>query len=170
MDAFRAGGSLHTNQPPFNLFERGIEDDVLPYCIEHDVTTLTYGALCRGLLTGKFSKDADFEGDDLRQNDPKFADDARFAQYLDAVERLDQYARDHYGKEVIHLAVRWLLDRPGVGIALWGARIPSQLDAIDEVFGWSLGEDDFEAIDAILDECIDDPVGPEFMAPPAREQ
>ena len=168
MDAFRGAAPLHVEQPPFNLFERGIEEDVLPYCIEHDITTLTYGALCRGLLSGKFDRDADFEGDDLRQNDPKFADGERFAQYLDAVDQLDSYARDTYGKRVIHLAVRWLLDRPGVGVALWGARVPSQLDAIEDVFGWELGDDDFAAIDAILDECIDDPVGPEFMAPPAR--
>jgi len=70
---------------------------------------------------------------------------------------------------VIHLAVRWLLDQPGVGVALWGARHPEQLAPIREVIGWSLGKSDFAAIDAILRENIRNPVGPEFMAPPDRE-
>jgi aryl-alcohol dehydrogenase-like predicted oxidoreductase len=70
---------------------------------------------------------------------------------------------------VIHLAVRWLLDQPGVGAALWGARRPDQLTPINEVSGWKLSENDFEAIDAILRESIRHPVGPEFMAPPTRK-
>src|SRR5258707_6746666 len=82
--------------------------------------------------------------------------------------KLDAYAREHFGKRVIHLAVRWLLDQPGVGIALWGARRPAQLAAIKEVAGWSLTKEDFTAVDAILRESIRNPVGPEFMAPPAR--
>jgi aryl-alcohol dehydrogenase-like predicted oxidoreductase len=88
---------------------------------------------------------------------------------LDAATKLDAYAREHFGKRVIHLAVRWLLDQPGVGVALWGARRPEQLAPIKEVAGWSLSETDFAAIDAILRETIRHPVGPEFMAPPARE-
>jgi aryl-alcohol dehydrogenase-like predicted oxidoreductase len=70
---------------------------------------------------------------------------------------------------VIQLAVRWLLDQPGVGVALWGARRPEQLTAIHDVSGWSLKKGDYAAIDAILRENIRNPVGPEFMAPPARQ-
>jgi aryl-alcohol dehydrogenase-like predicted oxidoreductase len=103
-----------------------------------------------------------------KTSDPKFQQ-PHFAEYLNAATRLDAYAREHFGKRVIHLAVRWLLDQPGVGIALWGARRPEQLAAIKEVAGWSLTKDDFTAIDAILRESIRNPVGPEFMAPPARE-
>jgi aryl-alcohol dehydrogenase-like predicted oxidoreductase len=127
---------------------------------------LTYGALCRGLLSGKLREDAQFEGDDLRLTDPKFQP-PRYSQYLTAVSRLDQFARQRYGKRVIHLAVRWLLDQ-GATAALWGARHPSQLQPIDEVFGWSLDTDAKTEIERILRESITDPVGPEFMAPPPR--
>ena len=105
-------------------------------------------------------------GDDLRLTDPKFQP-LRYAQYLAAVRRLDQFARQHYGKRVIHLAVRWLLDK-GATAALWGARHPGQLQPIDEVFGWSLDAAAKAEIDRILRESITDPVGPEFMAPPPR--
>jgi|SRR5436309_4713259 len=169
MARFEAVSPLHTIQPPYNLFEREIERDVLPYALRRGITALTYGALCRGLLSGAMRIDRQFAKDDMRKTtDPKFQQ-PHFAEYLDAANKLDVYAREHFGKRVIHLAARWLLDQPGVGIALWGARRPEQLAPINEVSGLPLTKDDFAAIDGILRESIRNPVGPEFMAPPARE-
>jgi aryl-alcohol dehydrogenase-like predicted oxidoreductase len=169
MDLFRREAPLHTAQPPFNLFERQAENDVLPYCQENGIATLTYGVLCRGLLSGRMRADTQFVGDDLRKFDPKFSE-PRYAQYLKAVELLDGLAQEHYGKRVIHLALRWALDQPGVSIPLWGARRPEQLEPTVEILGWSLEAKDLAEIDAILNGAVQDPVGPEFMAPPAREQ
>jgi aryl-alcohol dehydrogenase-like predicted oxidoreductase len=169
MARFRAVAPLHTIQPPYNLFEREIERSVLPFALGRGLTSLTYGALCRGLLSGAMRADRQFAKDDMRKTtDPKFQA-PHFAEYLNAVSMLDTFARENYGKRVIHLAVRWLLDQPGVGVALWGARRPEQLAPIREVIGWSLGKSDFAAIDAILRKNIRNSVGPEFMAPPARE-
>jgi aryl-alcohol dehydrogenase-like predicted oxidoreductase len=165
MDAFRAVSPLHTAQPPYNLFERGIERDVLPYCRTQGIVTLAYGALCRGLLSGRMTADTRFDGDDLRKADPKFQM-PRFRQYLRAVEQLDRFARDNYGKRVIHLALRWVLDRAATNIALWGARRPDQLSPLRDVIGWHLDDAAMAEIDAILSKTISDPVGPEFMAPP----
>ena len=109
IERFRCVAKLHVVQPPYNLFEREMEVELLPYCRQAALTTLTYGALCRGLLSGKLQEDVHFDGDDLRLTDPKFRL-PRFAQYLTAVRHLDQFARDRYGKRVIHMAVRWLLD------------------------------------------------------------
>ncbi|MCF8228232.1 MAG: aldo/keto reductase [Bacteroidales bacterium] len=167
MEQFRAGGPLHVNEPPFNLFERKIEEDVLPYCKKNEIRTLGYGALCRGLLSGKMSQDREFKGDDLRKYDPKFQG-KQFEQYLNAVKKLDTFARKNYGKQVIHLAVRWILDQ-GISTALWGARRPKQLEAIDQVSGWHIDDDAMQEIDQILKETIKDPVGPEFMGPPSQE-
>jgi aryl-alcohol dehydrogenase-like predicted oxidoreductase len=166
IEQFRRSAPLHVVQPPYNLFERDIEAELLPYCRRSNLATLTYGALCRGLLSGKLQADAQFQGDDLRLTDPKFRQ-RRYSQYLAAVRRLDQFARDRYGKPVIHLAVRWLLDQ-GATTALWGARHPGQLQPIDEVVGWSLDTAAKAEIDRILRESVTDPVGPEFMAPPPR--
>lgn len=167
MDELQKTVPLHSLQPPYNLFEREIEQEVLPYCRENGIATITYGGLCRGLLTGKMREDTQFTGDDLRKNDPKFQGD-RYRQYLKAVAELDAFARERYQKNVLALALRWLVDQPGVTTALWGARRPEQLDPVGEIDGWSLDEDAMAAIDDILARCIDDPVGPEFMAPPTR--
>jgi aryl-alcohol dehydrogenase-like predicted oxidoreductase len=167
MEEFRKVAPLHTAQPPYNLFERAIEQDVLPYCRDRDIAVLAYGSLCRGLLSGSMSKSSQFTGDDLRKNDPKFLA-PRFEQYLAAVEKLDQFAREHYGRRVIQLAVRWVLDRGERNIALWGARRADQLAPIADVAGWHIDSSAMAQIDQILQETIRDPVGPEFMAPPDR--
>ena len=167
MDLFRQVAPLHSAQPPYNLFEREAEERVLPYCLWHGIATLTYGALCRGLLSGRMRADTRFGGDDLRRTDPKFQP-PRYAQYLRAVATLEHLARARYERSVLALAVRWVLDQPGVQVALWGARSPEQLDPLDEVMGWSLDADTMRTIDAILRGIVIAPVGPEFMAPPAR--
>jgi aryl-alcohol dehydrogenase-like predicted oxidoreductase len=166
MERFRRVAPLHVLQPPYNLFERGIEPDILPYCRKHNIATFGYGALCRGLLSGRMRVDSKFEGDDLRRSDPKFQQ-PRFAQYLAAVERLDRFAQQRFGKRVIHLAIRWMLDQ-GITTALWGARHPGQLQPVDEVSGWWLDAPAKAEIDSILNATVSQPIGPEFMAPPAR--
>jgi aryl-alcohol dehydrogenase-like predicted oxidoreductase len=166
MERFRRVAPLHVLQSPFNLFERQIENDALPYCRNNNIATLGYSALCRGLLTGRMRPDTAFKGDDLRRTDPKFVE-PRYSQYLSAVRQLDRLAEDRFGKRVIQLAVRWMLDR-GITAALWGARHPSQLAPVDGVSGWHLDDAAMAEIDRILRDTITDPVGPEFMAPPSR--
>jgi aryl-alcohol dehydrogenase-like predicted oxidoreductase len=168
IEAFRAVAPVHVIQSPYNLFERGIEDNVLPYARRHGLTVFGYGALCRGLLSGRMRRDTRFTGDDLRQSDPKFQPH-RYGQYLEAVAALDRLARQRYGRTVLALAVRWILDQ-GISVALWGARKPEQLAPIGEVIGWHVDLDTRAMIDRILAETITDPVGPDFMAPPARPE
>lgn len=166
MEAFRAVAGLDAVQPPYNLFEREIEADVLPYAKGAGLTVLSYGALCRGLLSGKITAATRFEGDDLRKSDPKFQAPRR-AQYLAAVGELDALARQRFGKTVLALALRWVLDQ-GPTIALWGARRPDQLDPVGDVEGWHVDDETRSDIDAILKRTIIDPVSPAFMAPPDK--
>jgi len=167
MDEFRKVAPLHAAQPPYNLFEREIDRDVLPYCRDRDIALLAYGSLCRGLLSGRMSEASAFSGDDLRKSDPKFQA-PRFAQYLTAVKQLDRLAKERFGKRVIDLAVRWVLDRNKMNIALWGARRADQLSPIGDALGWQIDSQVMAEIDQILRKSIKDPVGPEFMAPPER--
>lgn len=162
--ALDAGRPL-SNQIPWNVFEREVEAEIVPFCREHGLGILAYGAICRGLLTGKFRADATFPEGDLRRADPRFQQ-PRFGQYLAAIERFRPiaYAR---GKTLAQLAVRWLLDRPGVTVALWGARSPRQIEEAAGATGWNLSEGERAGIDRILAETVRDPIGPAFMAPPA---
>ena len=167
METWRRVAPLHSTQPPYNIFEREIEKDVLPYALNQKLIVLSYGAICRGLLSGKMSRARKFEGDDLRLQDPKFLE-PRYSQYLAAVDLLAKHAEANYGKSVLAFAVRWILDRGETMTALWGARNAAQLDQVEEAFGWQISADDYTAVEEILRKTIQDPVGPEFMAPPNR--
>ncbi len=168
MERFRAVAPLASDQPPYNLFERGIDAEILPWCASHGVAVICYSSLCRSLLGGRLRAETAFPEGDIRRVDPKFQP-PRFAQYLDAVERLDRFARERYGKTVAELAVRWVLDRPGVSVALWGAKRPEQLDAVAGVMGWRLDAEAMTTIDGIVADCVPDPVGPEYLTPGTRD-
>jgi len=168
MQEFRSFAPLASNQPPYNLFEREIDGSVLPWCETNGVTVLTYSSLCRSLLGGRVHRGMKFDEKDIRSVDPKFQE-PRFSQYMTAVERLGEFARTRYDKSVVELAARWVLDRPGVSVALWGAKRPDQLDAIAGVVGWNLDAGAMAEIDRIVAESVADPVGPEYLTPKARE-
>ncbi len=168
MAEFQAVAPLHASQPPINLFEREAQESIVPYCRKHEVAVLAWSALCRSLLTGKIRADQTFPENDIRSADPKFQP-PRLAQYVAAVDALDRYAQEHYGKRVLHLALRWLLDQPDVSVALWGARRPEQLAPVEEIFGWKLTAVDMQAIDRIVCETVKDPVGPEYLKPGLRQ-
>ena len=156
-------GPVHSLQPPYNLFERGVESELLPFCREKGIATLGYGGLCRGLLTGKFSGDEKFPKGDLRRADPKFKPD-RFKQYTKAVEAMKKIATK-YQKTVAQLALRWALRPEGVTTIIAGARTAKQAEDNAGVSDWRIAPEDLQKIEDILAKHIKTPVGPEFMAP-----
>lgn len=164
MEEFKKHAPLHSLQSPYNLFERKIEEEELPYCLQKKIAVLGYGSLCRGLLSGKMEKRRKFTGDDLRKTDPKFQE-PHYSSYLRAAKRLEKWAQEKHKKSLLALAFRFALDE-GVDVALWGARRPGQLEGIETIWGWKLRPDDFTEIDEILEETIPTIIGPEFMAPP----
>ncbi len=154
-------------QPPYNLFERDIEEALLPLCKEKGWTTLTYSPLCRGLLSGRMTIETQFPAGDLRRIDPKFSA-LMLPQYLKAVNDIDAWAQKEYGKSVTHLAARWLLDQPQVHVVLWGARKPEHLDAIDAILGWALDEKAIKTLETFVNAAVKTPVRMGVMPPPMR--
>jgi Aldo/keto reductase family len=164
MDAFRTVARLDAVQPAYNLFERDIEADVLPLPKAQASRFWATARFTAAFSAEEWAPRRPSRGDDLRKVDPKFQGE-RFRQYLAAVDELKKLARDRFGKSVLALALRWVLDQ-GPTIAPWGARHPEQLDPIGDIDGWHIDEASRREIDAILKRCIKDPVSPEFMAPP----
>ncbi len=165
MARFNSVASIQTVQPPYNLFEREMEKDILPWCRNTGVTILGYSALCRGLLSGRVGLGTEFHETDIRRVDPKFQL-PRMNRYLAAVSELDALAREKFGKRVVHLALRFILDRLKDGVALWGARKPEQLAPLEDCFGWVLNAAAMDEIDHILKENIPEPIGVDFLSPP----
>ena len=142
----REFGPVHCLQPPFSMLNRRAAEDLLPYCREHQIGVICYGPLARGLLTGKFERDAEFS--DLRGQDADFRG-ARFLRNLDIVEELKKVAAK-YDKTVAQLAINWTAGYPGIAAPIFGAKRPSQvLENVGGV-GWEISREDRDLIDRIL--------------------
>lgn len=152
MEELARHGRVDTDQPPYHMFRRGVEHDVLPYCAEHDIGVLAYGPLAHGLLSGRMTTDTKFPPDDWRSKSSDFTGE-RFQRNLAVVPRLQQYA-DSRGITLPHLAVAWVTSRPAVHVVIVGARRASQLDTTLPAADVSLTAEDREEIDKILADAV----------------
>lgn len=132
---------LHCLQPPFSMFRRETANDLLPFCMEHDIATIVYSPLHMGLLTGKFDRNSEFS--DLRATHEDFSGQ-RFEINLDTIDELCEIA-DRLDCSMTQLAVAWTIHQPGVTAAICGARQPEQIDD-------SAGGADVELSDGVMDE------------------
>jgi aryl-alcohol dehydrogenase-like predicted oxidoreductase len=164
--AFRQVAPVHSVQPLYNLFEREVEDFILPYAGAHGMTLLCHGTLCGRLLAGTVTPATRLQGEDARRRDPGLRD-PHLQQLLHAVAALDRFARARYGRGVLALAVRWVLDQ-GHTIALWSACRPAQLDPVPDALGWSLDDAAMLQIDALLLQAVQARDDCGFAVAPAR--
>lgn len=152
METFERGRPVETNQPPYHLFRRDIEEGVLPYCREHDIGVLVYGPLAHGLLSGKFDRDTELDEDDWRASSELFRGD-NFERNLEVVEELGRFAEER-GHTVAQLAVAWTLAQPGVHVSIVGARRPDHIDGTAPAADVELSADDLERIDSIMERAV----------------
>jgi aryl-alcohol dehydrogenase-like predicted oxidoreductase len=117
-------GLLTSNQPPYSLLNRNIEEGVLPFCIENNIGVLAYSPLQNGILTGKVTMDRTFSEDDLRSGSPWYKP-ANRCRVLDALETIQPIA-DGYSVTLAQLVINWTIGEPGITVALVGARNPAQ--------------------------------------------
>lgn len=152
MDRFSRVRPVETLQPPFHLFRRDIERDVLPYCREHDIGVLVYGPLAHGLLSGKFDRDTELPEDDWRASSPLFQGES-FERNLEVVEELGRFAQER-GHTVAQVAVAWTLARPGVHVAIVGARRPDHIEGTAPAADIELSDDDLERIESVMEGAV----------------
>jgi aryl-alcohol dehydrogenase-like predicted oxidoreductase len=148
MEQFERRRKLDTDQPPYHLFRRDVERDVLPWCHEHDVGVLVYGPLGHGLLTGKFDEHTTFPDDDWRSGSDLFRGDA-FRRNLHTVRELGRLAGE-VDITVAQLAIAWTLANPAVHCAIVGARNPGQLEQTAPAGDIALGAEDLDRIEDVM--------------------
>jgi aryl-alcohol dehydrogenase-like predicted oxidoreductase len=117
-------------QPPYSLVKRDVEQDILPFCQEHDIGVIVYSPMMSGLLTGTMTRERikHLPDDDWRKRDPEFQE-PRLSRNLALVEKLGEIAYLH-GRSTGEVAIAWTLANPAVTAAIVGARDPSQVDNI----------------------------------------
>ena len=155
MAACQKHGQLTANQVGYHLFDRRMEAEVLPYCLEQGIGFMAYGTLGFGLLSGAMSPDTRFVDWDWRSKGDAFGlplfRRENFLKELRVVERLKTLAAD-YGKSVAQLAIAWTLGRPGVSVALVGMRNERELKENIAAADWRLTDADCAEIDRIFAE------------------
>jgi len=152
MDELARYGPVETVQPPYHMFRRGIEAEILPYAADHDIGVLIYGPLAHGLLSGRMTPKTTFPADDWRSHSSDFTGET-FRRNLQVVERLKAYAEGR-GITLPQLAVAWAIAHPAVHVAIVGARRASQLDGTVPAADIALSEQDREEIDRILSNAV----------------
>jgi aryl-alcohol dehydrogenase-like predicted oxidoreductase len=121
---------VQTLQSPYSLVDRGIEDEILPFCQREGIGVLAYSPMGSGLLTGAMTRER-IEGmpdDDWRRNSGQFQE-PNLSRNLELADQLKELgARHDCGAGAVALA--WALAHPAVDGAIVGFRRPDQVDGI----------------------------------------
>ena len=153
MAEFAQTRPVETLQPPYDLFRREIEEEILPYARDHDIGVLIYGPLAHGLLTGALDENTTFAADDWRSGAPFFKGDA-YRRNIQVVRELERFASERFGVTVSQLAVAWTLANPAVQVAIVGARSRRHIEDSVAAAKLSLSEGDLERIDRIMADAV----------------
>jgi aryl-alcohol dehydrogenase-like predicted oxidoreductase len=147
---FAAECPLSAYQPVYNMLQRGIEADTLPWCRDHGVSVLVYWPLLKGLLAGGLRRgDVLPEGDNRRKYRMFHGDEWQKNQ--DLVDKLRAVA-DDAGRTVAQVVIAWTIHQPGITVALCGAKRPDQIRDNAGAVGWELTTEQLTAIDRALAE------------------
>jgi len=149
MESFSATLPVETLQPPYHLFHREIEREILPYTTAHDIGVLVYGPLAHGLLSGHLGPKTDFAPGDWRASSADFHGET-FEQNLRVVSRLQQFAKNEFGASLSQLAIAWTLANPAVQVAIVGTRNPRHLDEALAAADTDLDTDAMQRIEHIM--------------------
>ena len=124
MQQYLTQGPLAANQPLYNMLDREIEAELLPFCHQQGIGVLSYSSLALGLLTGKMTPARQFGPGDQRAGKSRFAPE-QLARINAILEQLAPW-REQYGLDQTQLSIAWALSRPGMTTALVGVRNPAQ--------------------------------------------
>jgi aryl-alcohol dehydrogenase-like predicted oxidoreductase len=140
---------LASNQVPYSMVNRAIEDELVPYCIQNSKSILAYSPMERGLLTGKMKPGQQFGEGDHRAG-LKFFKDENIKRTNDFLNKIKPLA-DEKNATLGQLVIRWTIERPGITIALVGARNAEQASQNAKAIDVKLSADEINFITGELD-------------------
>jgi aryl-alcohol dehydrogenase-like predicted oxidoreductase len=150
MREFHSICTLSAFQPAYNMLQREIEADIVPWCVRKNISLMVYWPLLKGLLAGKLARDHVFQSGDGRAKYALFQGE-EWQKNQDFVDRLRGIA-DEAGRTVAQVVVNWTIHQPGITAALCGAKRAYQIEETAGAMGWQLTSGQMQAIQAALDE------------------
>jgi len=140
-------------QPQLSILHREtIEQNILSFCLEHDIGTLTYGSLAGGILSGK-AKKLDVTGNELRSLFYNYYSEPMWSKCQQLLAVMKEIA-DAHNAQVAEVAINWSLANPGVTSALTGATKAEQALANAKAADWELSKEEFDKIEGAYADYI----------------
>ncbi len=133
-----------SDQVPYSLVKRDIEKELIPYCLENNVSILAYSPLERGVLTGKITPDHKFMPGDNRSESPYFKGKNldEINAFLDSIKPL---ARER-NITMAQLVINWTIQQPGITSVLVGLRNSGQVDENIKAAEFKLNKEEIDII------------------------
>lgn len=125
LQAAAKAGPIDALQSRYNLLQREVETEVLPWCADNKISFIPWGGLAYGLLGGRYTRDFKLDDNDWRHRSGAFEEDV-FARNMDAVDGLKSIAAE-CDLSPAHLALNWLVSQPGVSSIIAGAKSSDQV-------------------------------------------
>jgi aryl-alcohol dehydrogenase-like predicted oxidoreductase len=149
MEEARKAIPIASNQVPYSMVKRKIEDDVVPYCIENHVSIIVYSPLQRGILSGKFKSDHEFGEGDSRPSTPYYTKNNidRINSFLDQLKPLARAKN----ASMAQLVIRWTIQQPGITTVLAGIRDEKQLIENAGSLSFNLSDEEMQSINIKLE-------------------
>jgi len=141
---------LHCIQPPYNMFKRGIEKEILPFCIKHGISVVTYSPLHGGVLTGKFFAPGAEIPKDLRRKNIADLKEPLFSVNKKILAEIKKIAGKYEGP-LSRFVLRWTIQRKGITSVLLGARTVEQFTENAGAAEGDISEEDIKILDGILE-------------------
>jgi aryl-alcohol dehydrogenase-like predicted oxidoreductase len=137
-------------QPPYSLLDRRVENDILPFCQEHNIGVIVYSPMKSGLLSGAMTPEriALLPKDDWRRNNPDFQE-PKLSRNLELVDLLAKIGRKH-NLSAGEVAIAWTLHNSAVTAAIVGVRHPDQVAGVIGAADFRLSSEELAEIDAFL--------------------
>lgn len=153
-------GRIESLQPPYSLFWRQVEKDLMPYCQEQNISILAYSPLAQGLLTGKFGLNHQFAEGDHRSKNKLFANKDHYQRVQTALDQLRPIA-ERYQCSLGQLAIAWLIAQPQTN-AIVGVRNAEQTEQNANAGNLKITPEDLAEIDnigrTVTDHLDDNPI------------
>jgi aryl-alcohol dehydrogenase-like predicted oxidoreductase len=142
--------AVTSDQPPYSLLRRKIENELLPHCEQHKIGVIVYSPMLSGMLTGGMTREraANLPADDWRRRNPEFQE-PRLSKNLELVERL-RAVGNRYGRTPGEVAIAWTLRHPAVTGAIVGARNAKQAQGVMRAGELKLNAQDLAEIEGAV--------------------
>ena len=148
LERFHAVCPISAAQNRYNLLQRGLEEEVIPWCLANGVSVMNYWPLMKGLLAGRIRRDFKFDPNDKRLTYEVFQGE-RFERAQQTLDRLDEIAAECQ-RSVAQVVVNWCMHRPGITSVLCGAKRDWQIEESAGAMGWRLSDPHLQQIESIV--------------------